>query len=66
MGIFDGIKRLFTGETSSEERALELTQRLAEAFSGDPDVEVLPPMTWEETIAYLKSLEVEGYEEEGE
>ncbi len=58
------LSRLFGRRKTNEERALELTERLAEAFSGDPGVEIMPPMTWQETIARLKSIEIDEDEEE--
>ena len=58
------IKRLLGRRKSNEEIALELTDALAEAFSDDPGVEIMPPMTWEETFAYLKSIEIEEAEDE--
>ena len=67
MGLFDGVRRLFTRRMTHEQIALELTQALAEAFADDPEVVIGEPMTWEQTAAWLKSIEVEDdYEEEGD
>jgi len=58
------LKRLLGRKKSNEEIALELADALAEAFSDDPCVEILPPMTWAVTLAYLKSIEIEKVEDE--
>ena len=58
------LSRFFNRRPSNEQIALELTERLAEAFSSDPDVQICEPMTWEQTLAWLKSIELDEQEEE--
>jgi hypothetical protein len=54
MSIVDRVKRLFSGQpVPQEELAWELAEHLAQAFSDDPGIEVMPPMSWQETLDYL-------------